>query len=89
MCYFQLVGGAFIGIGAWVVLQKKGYEEVSDFTSDPAVIIIAVGVSIFLVSFCGSVGALRENIWLLNIVSVACVPNLLMTHVVYLLMSYL
>eukprot|EP00794_Sanderia_malayensis_P012888 gene12888-14214_t len=63
---FWLIGGAFIGIGSWAVLQKTGYEEVSDFVTDPAVIIITVGVSVFLVSFCGCVGALRENICLLR-----------------------
>lgn len=66
---FQLIGGAFVGIGAWVFLQKKGYQDVTDFTTDPAIITIAVGVGIFIVSFCGSVGALRENICLLSFVS--------------------
>ena len=56
------------------MLQKKGYEEVSDFTTDPAIIIIAVGVCIFIVSFCGSVGALRENICLLKAVSFNALP---------------
>jgi len=63
---FWLFGGAFVGIGAWVVLQKKGYEDVTDFTTDPAIIMMAVGVGIFVVSFCGSVGALRENLCLLK-----------------------
>ncbi len=59
-----------MGVGAWAVLQKTGYAEVSDFVSDPAIIIIAVGCFIFLVSFCGCVGALRENICLLKTVSI-------------------
>ncbi|XP_065062408.1 tetraspanin-33-like [Rhopilema esculentum] len=76
--FFWLIGGAFVGIGAWVVLQKKGYEEVSDFTTDPAIIIIAVGVCIFIVSFCGSVGALRENICLLTTYKICLVLVLLL-----------
>ncbi|XP_010211324.1 PREDICTED: tetraspanin-33 [Tinamus guttatus] len=37
---------------------------------DPAVLLVAVGVLIFLVTFCGCVGSLRENICLLQTFSV-------------------
>lgn len=63
---FWLLGGALIGVGAWVVLQKTGYANVSDFVTDPAIVIICVGVCVFIVSFCGCVGALRENVCLLE-----------------------
>jgi len=39
------------------------------FLIDPAVILIVVGVVMFFITFCGCIGALRENIRLLKIVS--------------------
>lgn len=75
---FWLVGGAFIGIGAWAVLQKTGYTDLSDFVSDPAIIIIAVGCFIFVISFCGCVGALRENIGLLKAYMIVLIIILLL-----------
>lgn len=38
------------------------------FLIDPAVILIAVGVVMFFITFCGCIGALRENIQLLKTV---------------------
>ena len=67
---FQIFGGVFIGIGAWAVLQKTGYKDISDFVTDPAIVLIAVGVWMFLINFIGTVGALRENICCLETVSI-------------------
>lgn len=38
------------------------------FLIDPAVILMVVGVVMFFITFCGCIGALRENIRLLKIV---------------------
>lgn len=38
------------------------------FLIDPAVILIVVGVVMFFITFCGCIGALRENIRLLKTV---------------------
>lgn len=38
------------------------------FLVDPAVILIVVGVVMFFITFCGCIGALRENIRLLKTV---------------------
>lgn len=36
---------------------------------DPAILLVVVGVLTFLITFCGCVGSLRENICLLQTVS--------------------
>lgn len=41
------------------------------FLIDPAVILIVVGVVMFFITFCGCIGALRENIRLLKTVKKA------------------
>lgn len=45
---------------------------------DPAILLIVVGILTFLITFCGCVGSLRENICLLQAVStqgMLCVPH--------------
>ncbi|KAJ7377941.1 protein localization to plasma membrane [Desmophyllum pertusum] len=60
------IGGVMIGVGLWAVTQKSDYKEFSSISTDPAAVMIAVGVFIFIISFFGTVGALRENICFLR-----------------------
>ena len=64
--FFWLIGALFVGIGGYVVSQKTGYEELSDFATDPGIILCCLGVLIFTISSFGVLGSLRENICLLN-----------------------
>ncbi|KAL3061906.1 hypothetical protein OYC64_009929 [Pagothenia borchgrevinki] len=49
------------------ILVQKATDTVRDtFLIDPAVILIVVGVVMFFITFCGCIGALRENIRLLK-----------------------
>ena len=49
---------------------NKGVSTFANWDLDPAFLLIAVGFLIFLLGFCGCVGALRENIVLLKFVSI-------------------
>lgn len=52
-----------------VVFPVSPADTVRDtFLIDPAVILIVVGVVMFFITFCGCIGALRENIRLLKTV---------------------
>lgn len=66
---FQGIGGVMMGVGFWAVTQKSDYSEFSSISTDPAAVMVAVGLFIFVISFFGTVGALRENICFLRTVS--------------------
>ena len=48
----------------------KRYSEFYDFISDPTIAVITCGCLIIVVSMFGMIGALRDNIKLLYVVSV-------------------
>uniref|UniRef100_A0A4W5QFP2 Tetraspanin n=1 Tax=Hucho hucho TaxID=62062 RepID=A0A4W5QFP2_9TELE len=55
-----------VAIGVYAKVQKATDTVRDTFLIDPAVILIVVGVVMFFVTFCGCIGALRENIHLLK-----------------------
>uniref|UniRef100_A0A673LQF9 Tetraspanin-33 n=1 Tax=Sinocyclocheilus rhinocerous TaxID=307959 RepID=A0A673LQF9_9TELE len=57
-------------IGVYAKVQKATDAVRDTFFIDPAVFLIVVGVVMFFITFCGCIGALRENIRLLRIVSI-------------------
>lgn len=76
---FWLAGLALIGVGFWAFSEKNRlvdgadidslqskYSDVFDAVFDLTVITIVLGVVIFVLSFIGCVGALRENICFLK-----------------------
>ena len=64
--FFWLMGALFAAVGGYVVSQKTGYEELSDFATDPGIILATLGCFIFFVSSFGVLGSLRENVCLLK-----------------------
>uniref|UniRef100_A0A8C2AAR0 Tetraspanin n=1 Tax=Cyprinus carpio TaxID=7962 RepID=A0A8C2AAR0_CYPCA len=69
--YFMLFVFSLIivAIGVYAKVQKATDAVRDTFFIDPAVILIVVGVVMFFITFCGCIGALRENIRLLKIFS--------------------
>ncbi|XP_075898805.1 tetraspanin-33b isoform X2 [Nelusetta ayraudi] len=55
-----------VAIGVYAKIQKATDAVRDTFLVDPAVILIVVGVVMFFITFCGCIGALRENIRLLK-----------------------
>ena len=66
---FQAGGGLFLGVGLYARLQSNSWDSLGGVSTDPAVLMIVVGIIIFLLGFCGCIGALRENLCLLRMVS--------------------
>lgn len=68
--FFWLVGGVICCVGLWArvayVDESTSIGVLSGWDFDPAIIFIFVGGLMFLLGFCGCIGALRENICLLK-----------------------
>lgn len=68
--FFWLSGGLICYVGLWARVaytdENTSLGLLSGWDFDPAIIFIFVGSIMFLLGFCGCVGALRENICLLK-----------------------
>ncbi|XP_065191362.1 tetraspanin-33-like [Sycon ciliatum] len=62
-----LLGGGLIGVGAYAKTWSDTWGSFSNVGTDPALMLIVVGTIVFFLGFCGAVGALRENRFLLRI----------------------
>ncbi|KAK1169189.1 tetraspanin-33-like [Acipenser oxyrinchus oxyrinchus] len=60
-----------IAIGVYAKVEKATDTVRDTFLIDPAIILIVVGVVMFFITFCGCIGALRENIKLLKAFSLS------------------
>ncbi|XP_055365642.1 tetraspanin-33b isoform X2 [Betta splendens] len=60
-----------IAIGVYAKIQKATDTVRDTFLVDPAVVLIVAGVVMFFITFCGCIGALRENIRLLKTFSLS------------------
>lgn len=70
---FWLLGVALVIIGIWAWTEKGFFDDVRKLTEipfDPVLLLLSIGVVMFILSFSGCIGALRENICLLKFFSV-------------------
>ncbi|XP_036374045.1 tetraspanin-33 [Megalops cyprinoides] len=67
---FWLISMVMVSIGIYARIAKHAETAMSYLTVDPAVLLMIVGVLMFLITFCGCVGSLRENICLLQTFSI-------------------
>ncbi|XP_061618138.1 tetraspanin-33 isoform X1 [Phyllopteryx taeniolatus] len=63
---FWLIAMSMIGIGVYARVVKHAETALACLTVDPAMMLLVVGVLMFIITFCGCVGSLRENICLLQ-----------------------
>ncbi|KAK0057700.1 tetraspanin-33-like isoform X1 [Biomphalaria glabrata] len=69
---FWLAGLSLLAIGIWAHLQKETFSfedvrSVFDFITDLSILAIIIGCLMFLLGFCGCLGALRENTCLIKL----------------------
>ena len=68
----QLLGLLLLTCGIWAWTEKGFFDDIADQTEiplDPVLLIISIGFVMFILSFAGCLGSLRENICLLKFVS--------------------
>ena len=71
----------FICIAIWI-LQEKSNLGVDNLSSDPAVVLLVIGSILFLITFTGCVGTLRENLFLLKLYMMIIVILFIIENVV-------
>ena len=61
-----------LAVGIYILVEMQTvYTQLSDAALDPAALFVCFGGILFLITFCGCLGALRENVCLLTMYAVA------------------
>ncbi|XP_055367966.1 tetraspanin-33 isoform X2 [Betta splendens] len=63
---FWIISLVMVSIGVFARVTKHAETALACLTVDPALMLLVVGILIFIITFCGCVGSLRENICLLQ-----------------------
>ncbi|XP_061768246.1 tetraspanin-33 [Nerophis ophidion] len=63
---FWLIAMTMIAIGVYARVEKHAETALACLSVDPALMLLVIGVLMFIITFCGCVGSLRENICLLQ-----------------------
>lgn len=63
---FWVIALVMVAIGVYARVMKHAETALACLSVDPAIMLLVVGVLMFIITFCGCVGSLRENICLLQ-----------------------
>ncbi|XP_018526479.1 tetraspanin-33 isoform X3 [Lates calcarifer] len=63
---FWIISLVMVSIGVYARMMKHAEAAMACLSVDPAMMLLVVGVLMFIITFCGCVGSLRENICLLQ-----------------------
>ncbi|NWT20807.1 TSN33 protein, partial [Vireo altiloquus] len=63
-----MISMVMVAVGVYARLLKHAEAAMACLAVDPAILLVVVGILTFLITFCGCVGSLRENICLLQTV---------------------
>uniref|UniRef100_A0A3Q1G5S2 Tetraspanin n=1 Tax=Acanthochromis polyacanthus TaxID=80966 RepID=A0A3Q1G5S2_9TELE len=63
---FWIISLVMVSIGVYARMMKHAEAALACLSVDPAIMLLVVGILMFIITFCGCVGSLRENICLLQ-----------------------
>ncbi|XP_038595120.1 tetraspanin-33 [Micropterus salmoides] len=63
---FWIISLVMVSIGVYARMMKHAEAALAFLSVDPAMMLMVIGVLMFILTFCGCVGSLRENICLLQ-----------------------
>ncbi|XP_026219961.1 tetraspanin-33 [Anabas testudineus] len=63
---FWIISLVMVSIGVYARMVKHAETALACLAVDPAIMLMVVGILMFIITFCGCVGSLRENICLLQ-----------------------
>ncbi|XP_041637009.1 tetraspanin-33 [Cheilinus undulatus] len=63
---FWIIALVMVSIGVYARMMKHAETALACLAVDPAMMLMVIGVLMFILTFCGCVGSLRENICLLQ-----------------------
>lgn len=78
---FWIIALVMVCIGVYARMMKHAEAALACLSVDPAMMLMVVGVLMFILTFCGCVGSLRENICLLQTFCV-CLTVLFMLQLI-------
>ncbi|CAL8363444.1 unnamed protein product [Gadus morhua 'NCC'] len=62
-----LIGGTIMAVGIYAEVERQRYKTLDGLFLAPAIILIVLGLLMFVVSFIGVLGSLRDNIVMLKV----------------------
>nr|XP_020445584.1 tetraspanin-15 isoform X2 [Monopterus albus] len=62
-----LIGGFILAIGIYAEVERQRFKTLEGVFLAPAIILIILGIIMFVVSFIGTLGSLRDNLTMLKV----------------------
>ncbi|XP_015241934.1 PREDICTED: tetraspanin-15 [Cyprinodon variegatus] len=66
-CVFWVIGSIILAIGIYAEAERLRYRTLEGMFLAPSIILILLGITMFVVSFIGVLGTLRDNLTLLKV----------------------
>ncbi|XP_056372195.1 tetraspanin-15-like [Oenanthe melanoleuca] len=63
---FSMLGLLILGVGIYAEAERQRHRTLEGIFLAPAVLLLLLGITVFLVSFVGMLGSLRDNRTLLR-----------------------
>lgn len=84
-----MIGALVLAVGIYAEVERQKYKTLESAFLAPAIILILLGIIMFLVSFLGVLASLRDNLCLLQAVSVGFFVLIFLRLIVFVFQRHL